>query len=290
VSRLASVFARSRAERRAAFIAYLTAGDPSVDETVALARALDAAGADVLELGVPFSDPIADGPVIQRATSRALAGGTTLDSVLDAARRIRAETDLALVLFSYVNPLMRYGFSRAAGAARDAGCDGILLTDVPPEEAPGVTPHFVRAGLDTIFLASPTSDRARMRAAARLSRGFLYVVSRPGTTGARAALPPDLAKTVNRAREAADGLPIAVGFGIGTPDVARRAARLADGVVVGSALVAAAESAAPGRRTAAVGDLAARLIRACRWGARTGGRAGEVRARTGGRAGETESV
>jgi len=264
MSRLATVFERARAERRAAFIAYITAGDPSVDETVALARALDGAGADVLELGVPFSDPIADGPVIQRAASRALAAGTTLDSVLEAARRIRAETDLALVLFSYVNPLMRYGLARGADAARRAGCDGVLLTDVPPEEAPAVTPHFARAGLDTIFLASPTSDPARMRAAARLSRGFLYVVSRPGPTGARASLPPDLAKTLKRAREASDGLPVAVGFGIGTPEAARKAARLADGVVVGSALVAAAESAPAGHRAAAVADLAAVLVNACR--------------------------
>jgi tryptophan synthase alpha chain len=264
VSRLAAVFARARSENRAAFVAYLTAGDPSLDETVALAAALDEAGADVLELGVPFSDPIADGPVIQRASSRALAAGTTLEGVLRAARRIRERTDLALVLFSYVNPLVRHGLTRAAADARDAGCDGVLLTDVPPEEAPGVTPHFTGAGLDTIFLASPTSDPARMRAAARLSRGFLYVVSRPGTTGARRALPADLGRTVRRAREAAGALPIAVGFGIATPEAAREAARLADGVVVGSALVAAAEAAPAGRGTAAVGALASRLVRACR--------------------------
>jgi tryptophan synthase alpha chain len=264
VSRIAEKFARARAERRAAFIGYVTAGDPSLDDTVALASALDAAGADILELGVPFSDPIADGPVIQRATSRALAAGATLDGVLRAARRIREETSLALVLFSYVNPLLRHGLRRAADAARDAGCDGVLLTDVPPEEAAGVAPAFDRAGLDTIFLASPTSDRARMRAAARLSRGFLYVVSRPGTTGARDRLPADLPTTVRRAREAAGALPVAVGFGIGTPEAARRAARLADGVVVGSAIVAAAESAAAGRRAEAVRDLAARLVDACR--------------------------
>ena len=264
MSRIAERFERARAERRAAFIGYVTAGDPSLEDTVELASALDTAGADVLELGVPFSDPIADGPVIQRATSRALSAGTTLDGVLRAARRIREQTSLALVLFSYVNPLLRYGLRRAADAARDAGCDGVLLTDVPPEEASRVAPAFRSAGLDTIFLASPTSDRARMRAAARISRGFLYVVSRPGTTGARDRLPADLPETVRRAREAAGDLPVAVGFGIGTPEAARRAARLADGVVVGSAIVAAAESAAPGRRAAAVGELATRLVRACR--------------------------
>ena len=268
MSRLDDAFGRARSENRAAFVGYVTAGDPSLEETVVLAAALEEAGADVLELGVPFSDPIADGPVIQRASSRALAAGATLDGVLRAARRIRETTDLALVLFSYVNPLLRHGLARAASGARDAGCDGVLLTDVPPEEAPGIAPHFRDAGLDTIFLASPTSDPSRMRAAARLSRGFLYVVSRPGTTGARRALPADLAATIRRARRAAGRLPIAVGFGIGTPAAAREAARLADGVVVGSALVAAAESAPPSRRAEAVRELAAKLVRACRRGGR----------------------
>ena len=263
MSRLAAAFDRARFERRAAFVGYLTAGDPSADATVALARALERAGADVLELGVPFSDPIADGPVLQRAASRALASGTTLETVFTIAERIRDETRLALVLFTYANPVHRLGFARTARRAAAAGFDGILLTDVPPEEAPGVLGPFRRAGLDTILLASPTSPDERMRQAARLSSGFLYVVSRTGTTGVRDGLPRDLPATVARARKAAGELPIAIGFGISRPDSARRAARLADGVVVGSALVRAAEVAG-GRRVAAVETLARRLARSCR--------------------------
>ncbi len=263
MSRLGQAFERARAEHRAAFIAYLTAGDPSADATVDLARALERAGADVLELGVPFSDPIADGPVLQRAASRALASGTTLEIVFDIAQRIRNETRLALVLFTYVNPVHRLGIADAARRAAASGFDGVLLTDVPPEEAPPFVAAFRRARLDTVFLASPTSPAARMREAARLSSGFLYVVSRPGITGARADLPLDLPATVARARKAAGELPIAIGFGISTPDGARRAARLADGVVVGSALVAAGERAGQGR-VAAVESLARSLAGACR--------------------------
>ncbi|HEY1434199.1 MAG TPA: tryptophan synthase subunit alpha [Thermoanaerobaculia bacterium] len=262
MSRLAEAFAAARAEGRAAFIAYVTAGDPSPDATVALSRALARAGADVLELGVPFSDPIADGPVLQRAASRALSAGATLDTVFTIARRIRAETDLALVLFSYVNPLLRRGIERAALEAREAGFDGVLLTDLPPEEAGMIQPVLRAAGLDTVFLVSPTSPPQRMAAAARLSSGFLYVVSRAGTTGARTALSHDLPETVRRARRQARGLPVAIGFGIGTPEAAARASALADGVVVGSALVRAAEEAGTGRE-AAVERLARSLSRAC---------------------------
>ncbi len=263
MSRIAEAFVRARGARRAAFVAYLTAGDPSPDATVGMARALERAGADVLELGVPFSDPIADGPVLQRAASRAIEAGVTLEGVFAIARRIRAETALALVLFSYLNPIHRMGVSRAALGAKAAGFDGVLLTDVPPEESGPIVPVLRGAGLDTIFLVSPTSPEARMREAARLSSGFLYVVSRPGTTGARAGLPADLAATVRRARRVAGGLPLAIGFGISTPESARRAAQLADGIVVGSALVGAAEVAGR-RREAAVAALAGRLAGACR--------------------------
>src|SRR5262249_27331112 len=214
VTRIASAFERARTEGRAAFIAYLTAGDPSAQATVGLAKALDRAGADVLELGVPFSDPIADGPVLQRAAERALAAGTTLSGVFEMARRIREETSLALVLFSYVNPLLRAGVAGAALRAKQAGFDAAPLTDPPPEEAGDYQPAVRSAGLDTVFLVSPTSPPRRMRAAARLSSGFLYVVSRPGTTGVRADLPEDLPRTIARARKAAGKLPVAVGFGI----------------------------------------------------------------------------
>ncbi|HWZ85130.1 MAG TPA: tryptophan synthase subunit alpha [Thermoanaerobaculia bacterium] len=264
MSRIAGAFARAKGEGRAAFVAYVTAGDPSPEATVRLARALARAGTDVLELGVPFSDPIADGPVLQRSASRALEAGTTLETVFEIARRIREETALALVLFSYLNPLLRRGVARAARQAREAGFDGALVTDLPPEEAGAARPELRAAGLDTIFLVSPTSPPSRMAAAARLSSGFLYVVSRTGTTGARQALARDLPATVRRARQQACGLPVAIGFGIGTPDAAARAAALADGVVVGSALVRSAEDAGQGRERA-VEDLARSLVLACRW-------------------------
>ena len=263
MTRIAAAFERARSEGRAAFIAYLTAGDPSEEATAALARALERAGADILELGVPFSDPIADGPVLQRSAERALAAGTTLSGVFEIARRIREETSLALVLFSYLNPLLRRGISGTARDAAAAGFDAALVTDLPPEEAGEYQPVLRDGGLDTVFLVSPTSPTARMKAAARLSSGFLYVVSRPGTTGVRRQLPRDLPETVGRARRAAGDLPIAVGFGIATPESARRAARLADGVVVGSALVRASEGFGEDRGEA-VERLARSLREACR--------------------------
>ncbi|MEO8347969.1 MAG: tryptophan synthase subunit alpha [Acidobacteriota bacterium] len=264
-SRIAAAFARAACDGRAAFLAYLTAGDPAGGGTVALARSLDRTGADVLELGVPFSDPIADGPVLQRAAARSLAAGTTLPAVWRLAREIRRQSAVALVLFSYLNPLLRRGLERAAIEAKAAGFDAVLLTDLPPEEAEDVQPVLRAAGLDTVFLVSPTSSVERMRSAARLSSGFLYVVSRTGTTGTRDSLARTLPATVARARRAAShrsgaaNLPIAVGFGISTPAAAAAAARLADGVVVGSALVAAAESGGP----VAFERLSRRLAGAC---------------------------
>jgi len=230
-----------------------------------MARALERAGADILELGVPFSDPIADGPVLQRSSARALAGGVTLETVLAIARSIREETRLALVLFSYLNPLLHRGVARIAQEARAAGFDGVLVTDLPPDEAFAFQTAWRAAGLDTIFLVSPTSTPRRMAAAAQLSTGFLYVVSRPGTTGARQSLPEDLPQTVRRARRAAGRLPLAIGFGIATPQAASEAAAQADGVVVGSALVRAAEVAGQDREKA-VEELARGLANACRKG------------------------
>jgi len=262
-NRIALAFEKARQDNRAAFIGYLTAGDPSVEATMAMAYALARAGTDILELGVPFSDPIADGPVLQRSAERALASGTTLGRVFETARRIRAETSLGLVLFSYLNPLLRPGLGATARNARQAGFDAILVTDLPPEEAGQIQPDFRSAGLDTVFLVSPTSPASRMRAAAHLSSGFLYVVSRSGTTGTRSGLSHDLRDTVARARRAAGSLPIAIGFGISTPETARRASRLADGVVVGSALMRAAEEAGEDRENA-VEQLARALASACR--------------------------
>lgn len=246
-ARIAAAFRRASRENRAAFVAYLTAGDPDPEATAGLALAAESGGADVLELGVPFSDPIADGATLQRAASRALASGTTLERVFSIASEIRRRSELPLVLFSYANPLLARG-RNVFGAAKDAGFDGVLLTDVPVEEAGAFLPAIVSAGLDPIFLASPTSTAARMRKAAALSRGFLYVVSRAGTTGEKSALAGDLAVTVRRARRAARTLPIAVGFGIAAPRDAAKVAAIADGVVVGSALVSCVERA--GRRAA----------------------------------------
>jgi tryptophan synthase alpha chain len=268
VGRIAAIFERAHRERRAAFIAYLTAGDPSAEATVEMARALARAGTDILELGVPFSDPIADGPVLQRSAERALASGTTLARVFEMARVIRSETNLGLVLFSYLNPLLRPGIGRSARDARAAGFDAVLVTDLPPEEAGQIQPALRSAGLDTVFLVSPTSPASRMSEASRLSSGFLYVVSRSGTTGVRSELSRGLRETIGRARRAAGSLPIALGFGISTPETARRASRLADGVVVGSALMRAVEVAGEGREKA-VESLAGALAAACRRSGRT---------------------
>jgi tryptophan synthase alpha chain len=236
VTRIGRRFDALRAEGRKAFVGFVTAGDPSLDRTVEIAWALEHAGADVLELGVPFSDPLADGPVIQRASERALARGTTLALVLEAVRRIRARSELPLLLFSYMNPLLRYGLDRLATDAVAAGADGVLVTDLPPEEAGEWIAIARRAGLDTVFLAAPTSPDDRLRKVAQVSRGFVYAVSRTGVTGERDALSGDAAGLVARLKALTDA-PVVVGFGISTPEQVKDAARAADGVVVGSALV-----------------------------------------------------
>jgi tryptophan synthase alpha chain len=236
LSRIGERFAKQRAEGKPAFIAFLTAGDPSLDRTVEAAVELDRAGADVLELGVPFSDPLADGPVIQRASERALARGVTLSGVLDSVRRIRARCDLPLLLFSYYNPLLQYGLPRLAREAKAAGVDGALVTDLPPEEAGEWIAAARAADIDTVFLASPTSPPERLRRVAEASRGFVYAVSRTGVTGERQALSHDARPLVERLRALTD-VPVVLGFGLSTPEQVREAAAVADGVVVGSALV-----------------------------------------------------
>jgi tryptophan synthase alpha chain len=198
--------------------------------------ALEEAGADVFELGVPFSDPLADGPVIQRSSERALARGVTLGDVLDVVRRIRERSELPLLLFSYFNPLLQRGLERLAREAAEAGVDGVLVTDLPPEEAGEWIQAARGADLDTVFLASPTSPAERLRRVAEASRGFVYAISRTGVTGERHSLSTEAAPLVERLHGLTD-VPVALGFGLSTPEHVAEAGKVADGVVVGSALV-----------------------------------------------------
>lgn len=223
-------------------VAYLTAGDPTLEATEELVVSLAEGGADVVELGVPFSDPIADGPAIQRASERALRGGTTLAGVLGLVKRLRQRTEVPLVLFSYFNPILQMGLETFADAAAAAGADGVLITDLTPEEGDEYRRAVTARGLDTVFLAAPTSTDARLRRIAESSTGFLYLVSRTGVTGTREMLPEDLPALVRRAR-GVTSLPIAVGFGISLPGHIALLGRLADAAVVGSALVEEVERA-----------------------------------------------
>ncbi len=233
---ITQLFERLRAGRRRALVGYITAGDPSPERTPALALALVRGGVDLIELGVPFSDPIADGPVIQRAAERALAAGTSLRRVVRIAAEIRKSTDAPILLFTYLNPVLRYGLEALAKDAVAAGVNGVLFTDLSVEEADGPIELLRRYHLDTVFLAAPTSTEARLRRIAECSSGFLYLVSRTGVTGERESLSVAAAPLVEAARRATD-LPLALGFGISTPDQVAAAGALADGVVVGSAFV-----------------------------------------------------
>ncbi len=236
MSSIAKVFERCRKEKRAAFIPYLTGGDPNAEVSGQLLEALAAGGADLIEIGVPFSDPIADGPVNQRAATRALAAGASLSSVLDLVARHRDRLGVPMILFTYFNPILAAGIDRFAERAAASGVDGILCVDLPPEEAGELLPTMREKGIDTVFLLAPTSDRRRVRSVAGASSGFVYYVSRTGVTGARQELPKQLLKEAKRLRRRLS-LPLAVGFGISTPEQVAQVARVADGVVVGSALV-----------------------------------------------------
>jgi tryptophan synthase alpha chain len=251
-TRIGDMFERCRNTQRKAFIAYLTAGDPSPEETTSLVLALERGGADLVELGVPFSDPIADGPVIQRASDRALRAGTKLQRILDIVREVRRRSQIPLLLFSYLNPLLRYGFEKLAGDAAAAGVDGVLLTDLCVEEAEEPVRKLRTENLDTVFLAAPTSSPERLRLVAEHSSGFIYLVSRTGVTGEQASLSDAAAPLTRRMRGLTD-LPLAVGFGVSTPQQVSEIAKLADGVVVGSALVRQIE------RNAGDADLASNL-------------------------------
>ena len=234
--RIERAFGRARKAKRAAFIPYITAGDPEPGKTVVLARALERAGADILELGVPFTDPIADGPTNQRAAERALAHGTTLTTVLETVRSFRLASDLPLVLFTYYNPVHAYGLARFAVDAAAAGVDGVLFTDAPVDEAAAAHEALKRVGIELVLLVAPTSTRARVKAVRRLAGSFVYFVARIGVTGAHALLEEGLEDQVRLVRKLTKSR-VAVGFGISTPDQVARIAQFADGVVVGSALV-----------------------------------------------------
>jgi tryptophan synthase alpha chain len=234
--RIELAFARAAKQKRAAFIPYVTAGDPTPGATVSVARALERGGADILERGVPFTDPIADGPTNQRAAERALAGWTTLSTVLQMVHELRYTSEIPVVLFSYFNPVHAYGLQRFAVDAAAAGVDGLLLTDVPVEEAQGVWEAVRRVGISLILLLAPTSTRARVKAVRKLASGFVYFVARTGVTGVQDSLAGELEPQVRLVRKLA-GCRVAVGFGISTPEQVSRVASFADGVVVGSAIV-----------------------------------------------------
>jgi tryptophan synthase alpha chain len=237
VSRIAHTFATLRQEGRTGLVTYVTAGDPDLDRSRDILLALDRAGADVLEVGVPFSDPLADGPVIQRATERALAAGATLGRILDLVANVRPAIAAPIVIFTYANPIERMGLATFIARAAAAGVDGVLTLDLPVEEAGAMRDRLGDAGLDTIFLLSPTTTTERIRRAAALGSGFLYGISRLGVTGARASLASDAEALVARIRPATT-LPIAVGFGISHPAHVAEVGRWAEAAVVGSALVA----------------------------------------------------
>jgi tryptophan synthase alpha chain len=246
-----------RFKKRPGLVAYITCGDPSLDTSREVALAAIQAGADVIELGVPFSDPVADGPVIQRASERALQHGTNLAGVLDVARQLRQQSSAGLIVFSYLNPILQFGLEKFCAAAAEAGVDGALVTDLPLEEAGEYLRAMKAHKLAPVFLAAPTSTDQRLRDLARHSRGFVYAISRTGITGTRQELAGDARSLVERLR-AHTKLPIAVGFGISTPEQFAEVGSFADAAVVGSAIVQTIEQN-PGREATAVSEFLSSL-------------------------------
>src|SRR6266536_1352891 len=236
MSRIAETFAALKRLGRGGFIPFITAGDPDIATTELLLIELAAAGADIIELGVPFSDPVADGETIQCASERALRKGVTLLDALTSIARAKQRIDVPIVLFSYFNPLLKFGEEQLAKEAKQAGVDAILVTDLIPEEAQSWTETLVQCNLDPIFLVAPTTSDNRLKQVAQQARGFIYAVSRAGVTGARAEMPREAEALVKRVRSVSD-LPVAVGFGISTPEQVRSVWRFADAAVVGSAVM-----------------------------------------------------
>jgi len=240
VTRIESKFAELSSRRRKAFIAYVTAGHPSLEKTLALVPVLEKSGVDILELGVPFSDPMADGPVIQKSSECALRNGATLRKILGAVKEIRRQSEIPILLFSYFNPVHKLGIDRFAAEAKASGADGALITDLLPEAAGEYKAAMDAAGLNTVFLAAPTTPASRLREISQFSSGFIYYISRTGVTGARESLVQSLPDQVGRVKKHT-ALPVAVGFGVSTAAQVREVAQFADGIVVGSAIVSEIE-------------------------------------------------
>lgn len=259
MSRIATKFAELKKRKEAALIPFVTAGDPDLATTVEVLRALEAGGADCIELGIPFSDPTADGPTIQRSSERALKNGVSLSQIFRLIRDFRQSSELPIILFGYFNPIFRYGVKRFCREACRAGADGVLCVDLPPEESAELKRWTDAEGLDLIYLLSPTSDPNRLRLVARQNgRGFVYYVSVTGVTGARRSLDERLRSQVERVRRATS-LPVAVGFGISTPKQAAWIAAFADAAVVGSALVEKIEKAKAADKARCAGAFVAQL-------------------------------
>ena len=251
-----------RFQHRPGLVAYITCGDPDLDTSRDVALAAIGAGVDVIELGVPFSDPVADGPVIQRASERALQQGTNLAGVLDVAKQIRSQSDAGLIIFSYLNPILQFGLDKFCAAATEAGVDGALVTDLPIEEAGGYLQAMKAHKLAPIFLAAPTSTDERLRQIAKHSRGFVYAISRTGITGTRQEVAGDAHSLVERLRKFTK-LPIAVGFGVSTAEQFAEVGSFADAAVVGSAIVQRIEQNR-GTEAAAVAEFLSSLTAAAR--------------------------
>ena len=278
MSRLEATFTRLRARGERALVAYLMAGDPSLAETRRLVVEAERRGADVIELGVPFSDPLADGPVIQRAGTRALAAGTSLARVLEMVSTLRAQVHVPLVVMTYYNPVLAFGLKSFARTAADAGADGVIVPDLPWEECEPLRAETEPAGLDMIQFVAPTSTPTRVKTIARLSRGFIYVVSLTGVTGARRELPKDVDAQIRTLRLVTTK-PVCVGFGVSTPEQVAAVGQIADGVAVGSAIVRTIEEHTG---TAALVDRVGDFIAALKQPLRVSSSAGFARAIEGG--------
>lgn len=243
--RLAEMFRRKKLAGEKAFVAYLTAGDPSLAATGKFLASLEKAGADIVELGVPFSDPVADGPTNQKAAMRALKSGTNLKGILQLVKSARADgVRIPIVIFTYFNPLLRMGIETFADEAASSGVDGVLVVDLPPEEGGELRSVLRKRGIDSILLASPTTDPERLKRIGEMASGFLYYVSRTGVTGTSEALSSSLSEGIRRVREAGVTVPVCIGFGISTPEQVAAAVVLCEGVIVGSALVKLIEESA----------------------------------------------